>query len=734
MAGTSTGPGDGVGSAAARAAMSRRACSTTHARGSAKSKLASAAGGAKGGSPAGVKLPKKLEPKNDSAARLAKKGASADKIAKAQAVDAKASKAKVVGTKAGASKSAKLGHVAKGIAEGAAGKNAAGKAAGGQLTGAIAGGAQAALQVVKPKQLVVIAVILVGLMIAPLVMDAMIGFAVVSTISGAASNSVTTAVAGTYGKSANETTSIANLSAQGADNTHTPSTLVSALAFYESGAGKSAAQSSGTCPAKSPRHALCPAMAAPASAPVSTTTTTGLTPAVGRNAHVPRLLSTTSPDFVTTNTADWACIRQAESGDNYHDRGGAYGFLTSTWSDLTGHYLHAGTAPPAQQNAVALNILGFERHFYSGWTDSCIPGYSGPEAPMTAVAPGVDTPATPGSATSYGATPLTVAQHPTTPKTTTTTTTTTPAPAPTKTGCKTGTGPYCLTGTLPAKTRTRPLIASAWVARQITSQLRRAGYRTSPINLTADVSATTPPSSQPYVDHLTPQAKIEATVEAALSKLPVTGQSTALDRNVELLATAWAAGYSPPVPSRASATTPCPTCNIGPVPTGAVGKVIAFALDVVHQGVGYVWGGGHGAQPGPSMGTDGKGVPACVGGLVVATAMGAGNPCTAQDETLTGQAGLDCSGFTRWVWSTVGITINGTATTQYQDVKLHSALVLTHSKLVAGDLIFYAFGGGGVDHVAIYGGHGMIIQEPETGFTAQVVTAQWTSFVGGGMP
>lgn len=766
MAETPTPNGKRLGSAAARTATARSAGrrATTHAHGAtmeklssatgvakgAKSKLASATGAAKGGKPLDIKLPKKLQATNDSASRLQKKGASAEKVAKAQAVDAKASKAKVIGTKAGASKTGKLTHVAKGIAEGAAGKNAAGKAAGGQLTGAIAGGAQAVLQVVKPKQLLVIGVILIMLLAAPFIAEVVIGFAVVSVISGQESGVVSGAVAGTYGKTAQGTTSIANLSAQGADNTHTPSTLVSALAYYESGAGEAAAQSTGTCPPKAPKNALCPAMeaaATPSGTPIATTKTSGLTPAVGRNAEVPHTLLPTSTDFVSTNTADWACIRQAESNDNYTDPHGAYGFIPSTWASLTNKYPDAGAAPASVQNGFALTLLSHEGHFWGTWGDSCTHYKTTGEAPMTAVTPGVDVPASPGTKNSYGSTPLTVAEKhkstsppktpktPTTPTSTTTTTTTpTKTTTPAAAGCTTGTGPYCVTGTLPAKTRTRPRVASAWVAQQITSGLRHAGYKTGPVDLTAYVNVTTPPNAQPYAARPTPQTAIATSVEAALAKLPITGQSSQLDANVYLLATDWATGYSPPILASTAATTPCPLCGVGPIPPGAAGTVIKFEEAEVKAEIGYVWGGGHTTKPGPSMGVDGKGVPACKGGKVVATAEGAGNTCTKLDETLAGQPGLDCSGFVRLAWSKVGVTLNGAATTQYQVVKHHSGLILTHKKLVAGDLMFYDFGRGGVGHVATYIGGGKEIQEAQTGTTAQIVPAYYNTFVGGGMP
>ena len=57
------------------------------------------------------------------------------------------------------------------------------------------------------------------------------------------------------------------------------------------------------------------------------------------------------------NTADWACIRQHESNDNYAEgNGGAYQFELGTWSALTGLPSPAEDYPPAVQDAAALKL------------------------------------------------------------------------------------------------------------------------------------------------------------------------------------------------------------------------------------------------------------------------------------------------------------------------------------------------------------------------------------------
>jgi hypothetical protein len=78
------------------------------------------------------------------------------------------------------------------------------------------------------------------------------------------------------------------------------------------------------------------AVAAPAPAPA---------PAVGGS------------DATSTNTADWACIRQHESGDDYAvGNGGAYQFELGTWTSLTGLPSPAEGYPAAVQDAAALKL------------------------------------------------------------------------------------------------------------------------------------------------------------------------------------------------------------------------------------------------------------------------------------------------------------------------------------------------------------------------------------------
>jgi hypothetical protein len=80
-----------------------------------------------------------------------------------------------------------------------------------------------------------------------------------------------------------------------------------------------------------------------------------------------------SSDATSTNTADWACIRQHESGGNYSiGNGGAYQFELSTWTALTGLPSPAEDYPPAVQDAAALKLYG--QRGWEPWTTRYVCG------------------------------------------------------------------------------------------------------------------------------------------------------------------------------------------------------------------------------------------------------------------------------------------------------------------------------------------------------------------------
>jgi hypothetical protein len=78
-------------------------------------------------------------------------------------------------------------------------------------------------------------------------------------------------------------------------------------------------------------------------------------------------------DATSTNTPDWACIRQHESGDNYAEGGGgAYQFENGTWQGLTGLGTPAEDSPPAVQDAAALKL--FSERGWAPWTTRYVCG------------------------------------------------------------------------------------------------------------------------------------------------------------------------------------------------------------------------------------------------------------------------------------------------------------------------------------------------------------------------
>lgn len=74
--------------------------------------------------------------------------------------------------------------------------------------------------------------------------------------------------------------------------------------------------------------------------------------------------------------------------------------------------------------------------------------------------------------------------------------------------------------------------------------------------------------------------------------------------------------------------------------------------------------------------------------------------------------GFDCSGFTKYVFKNIGVTLNRTSTSQATQGK-H----VSKSDLLPGDLVFFDTNGGNnhINHVGIYIGGGKFIQSSSTG-------------------
>jgi hypothetical protein len=78
-------------------------------------------------------------------------------------------------------------------------------------------------------------------------------------------------------------------------------------------------------------------------------------------------------DATSTDTADWACIRQHESGGNYSiGNGGAYQFELGTWTGLTGLPSPAQDYPPAVQDSAALKL--YSERGWEPWTTRYVCG------------------------------------------------------------------------------------------------------------------------------------------------------------------------------------------------------------------------------------------------------------------------------------------------------------------------------------------------------------------------
>ncbi len=149
------------------------------------------------------------------------------------------------------------------------------------------------------------------------------------------------------------------------------------------------------------------------------------------------------------------------------------------------------------------------------------------------------------------------------------------------------------------------------------------------------------------------------------------------------------------------------SCSV-PAPTGgSLSKVVSIAHSIkngqAQPGWGggrvpYSWGGGHRAKPGPSTGT-------CYGYT------GSIQPCPA-----TTTVGVDCSGFTRWVYALAfGADVLGSGNTNNQIARLRRTTTPQ-----PGDLVFYGSSTSRTHHVGIYIGNGQMINALRTGTMVRI--------------
>lgn len=127
-------------------------------------------------------------------------------------------------------------------------------------------------------------------------------------------------------------------------------------------------------------------------------------------------------------------------------------------------------------------------------------------------------------------------------------------------------------------------------------------------------------------------------------------------------------------------------------------EIVEIAYDIQEREIVYSWGGGHAERPGPSKGT-------CLGYT------GKIKPCPAARTR-----GLDCSGFTRWVYALAhGTDVLGPGNT---DDHLRRLRRVTLPR--PGDLVYFGKSRKKTRHVGIYLGRGRMMNAPETGAVVRV--------------
>ncbi|MFJ7157828.1 C40 family peptidase, partial [Streptomyces sp. NPDC101118] len=140
-----------------------------------------------------------------------------------------------------------------------------------------------------------------------------------------------------------------------------------------------------------------------------------------------------------------------------------------------------------------------------------------------------------------------------------------------------------------------------------------------------------------------------------------------------------------------------PACGV--LSGGAAPEAVRAVNSTCAQiGTPYSWGGGHGAQPGPSYG-------------ICDPANGAPNDCNVK--------GLDCSGLVRYAYYlAVGTdVINGTTRTQWPTSRAVARYYRADgtAPLLPGDLVFFGGSPSTIHHVAVYLGQGWIAEAPYSG-------------------
>lgn len=95
----------------------------------------------------------------------------------------------------------------------------------------------------------------------------------------------------------------------------------------------------------------------------------------------------------------------------------------------------------------------------------------------------------------------------------------------------------------------------------------------------------------------------------------------------------------------------------------------------------------------------------------------------------TGPGGFDCSGLSQAAYAHAGVRLPRVAQDQYD-----AGPMVSGGTVVPGDLLFFGSGPGGVDHVGIYAGDGLMVDAPHTGAVVRVEAADWSGLVGATRP
>ncbi len=398
-----------------------------------------------------------------------------------------------IGDRAGSGARSAVKDVVRGAAKGAAGKSAEGKAFGGGLTGGVAGAVREAAHHAKWK--VVAVVLFVAFFPTILLVTSVV--AVGSFIGAVAASSGESSAQAVVASTGVVQTGLALYQDAVASN-ETPWQVMAAIAYYESGRGEPVAQTVGICPPPTGTSAAQLDAAGSAVCPaVGEDITSGSQGAVVQTQTVPKgVLAKTSLDRTSTDTADWACIRDAESGDDYRAPGGAYGISEPVWKRF-GRPGTPASASEAAQNRFALKLLAANGYsFDRAWHDSC-------------TEPAIDAAAL-ARYDPFGLVP----------------------------------GKRYLQASTPVPSTT--LGAAAWLANLISKGLEKVGGWTSSSQDALSDGVTLPANDVPRVQlGEFPAQHTRATLLAALATVPIRANSRQLDVNVYELAVDWSVGYSP---------------------------------------------------------------------------------------------------------------------------------------------------------------------------------------------